>query len=117
MNNNYEIKLLNLSEFGTILFLIATIISLYLIESEKKKKNNQNINNLQIYNRIFIILILLLFLFINIENKRIAEYNNKDIKPYNMQIMASILVLIAAVISLYQTNYSNQLANIENPEL
>lgn len=117
---DYEIKLLNLDEFGSFLFIITIIISMYITEinkNELKEKKYRNIKNLQLFNRCFVIALLFLFFYINAENLKIAKFKNKDLKPFQLQIVASILVIIASFIALYILHYNGEIASTENPEI
>ena len=49
----------------------------------------------------------------------ISKYENENLKTYELQIIASILVVISEIIALYVTSTSktNQVSDIENPNI
>ena len=127
MENN-EIKIINIQITATILFMFSLFISLIITYNAKLKLQNSKIlnnnieNYLLVFNRIFVVFLSLIFLFSNLQNKKLAKEKepNKSLDSFNLQIEASQLITLAAIIALYATvnNYSsNAISNVENPNL
>ena len=57
------------------------------------------------------------FLYVNIKLYNISKEEGEDLKPYTLQITASILTSIATLIALYVVSLSNTetVADVENP--
>lgn len=127
MNNNiekYELQLLYISQIASIIFIIISLIAIFLthhdikvLKHEKTLITDEESYNISYFNRILIIIILLIFLYISDENRKIAKIKGKDIKPFNLQEIASVLTLIASLIILYSLKLSKKspLAQALNP--
>lgn len=127
--NKEEITILNIQLITTVLFISSLIISILLTYNEKlrleKKQtilNKKNNNNLSFFNRIFSVILALIFLYTAYANKKIAIKKQEPLDSYSLQITASQLSLIAALIALYiiiksQGEDYTIIANIENPSL
>ena len=119
-NNNYQIKLLTINEIATICFIITTAISLYITENEKRKLENNSykeLGNLELYNRLFVICLLFIFLYLNYEGYKIAKVKGNKLNGYKLQLISSVIVIIAGFITIYASLYNKGLINIENPEI
>lgn len=112
---------------GTILYILSFVATITIIVNQRKvalnKKGFLTTEESQIIitlNKIFILLLLLLFLYLDYRSKKLAENTNQDASSLNLQIIASIISLVPALIGLYvvitdfsATNF--QTAEIENP--
>lgn len=112
---------------GTILYILSFVATITVIVNQRKvalnKKGFLTTEESQIIitlNKIFILLLLLLFLYLDYRSKKLAENTNQDASSLNLQIIASIISLVPALIGLYvvitdfsATNF--QTAEIENP--
>ena len=122
MNNDKKIDLTNKQLYTTYVYVFAFIISIILIKHSKKKLENKacilsdNIcGKISILNRSLILILSIIFLYLNYEHMEIYGVDDKALVSENLQIDASWLYVIAAIIVLYATvNNSN---NTENPEL
>lgn len=108
MNNNNEVKLIKYQEYATIIYEIVLIISFLLLYDEEKKKSEQKgifksktRSNILLINRSIIIIICLVFLYSNYENYKNIKNKNGDTSSLELQLLGSILVLSAAIISIY----------------
>ena len=108
MNNNNEVKLIKYQEYATIIYEIVLIISFLLLYDEEKKKSGQKgilksktRSNILLINRSIIIIICLVFLYSNYENYKNIKNKNGDTSSLELQLVGSILVLSAAIISIY----------------
>lgn len=125
MKNEKEIELLNIDIATALMFIITIIISIYLTyENKQDLLNRKRISNkkddqyILLFNRLLVLIIVLIILYDNIEGYEIAKEKNKDLKPFKIQIFASILTVITALLILYVVFYNwdnNSLSDIENP--
>lgn len=125
MKNEKEIELLNIDITTAVLFIITIIISIYLtyenrqdLLNRKRILNKKDDQYILLFNRLLVLIIVLVILYDNIEGYEIAKEKNKDLKPFKIQIFASILTVITALLILYVVFYNwdnNSLSDIENP--
>lgn len=125
MKNEKEIELLNIDITTAVLFIITIIISIYLtyenrqdLLNRKRILNKKDDQYILLFNRLLVLIIVLVILYDNIEGYEIAKEKNKDLKPFKIQIFASVLTVITALLILYVVFYNwdnNSLSDIENP--
>ncbi len=125
MKNEKEIELLNIDITTAVLFIITIIISIYLtyenrqdLLNRKRILNKKDDQYILLFNRLLVLIIVLIILYDNIEGYEIAKEKNKDLKPFKIQIFASVLTVITALLILYVVFYNwdnNSLSDIENP--
>lgn len=121
-----EEDLLKQQMITTAIYIICLFVSLSLTYDEFLKKNNQKLysdktsTNIAITNRVIILFLTLSYLYINFSNREIAKNNNSNLKFFNLQLGASFLSLIAALIVLYVVAKSGDypfVSSDENPTL
>lgn len=120
-----ELKAINEQIVATILFLGTIIVSLSLsidrrqkILNKKAIYSNEKAQNIAIINRIIVVFIVLIYLQIDKENLDITKEKQNQTNLANLQIIAEIITLIAALIALYITcNSKTEDISIENPEI
>lgn len=120
-----ELKAINDQIIATILFLGTIIVSLSLSIDRKQKilnkkaiYSNEKARNIAIINRIIVVFIVLIYLQIDKENLDITKEKQNQTNLANLQIIAEIITLIAALIALYITyNSKTEDISIENPEI
>lgn len=121
-----EIKYINYQLVGLILTLATTIIAIIItynqklgLQKRRKILNSKQTLNLTKFNRIAILLIGILFLYINYRLYLISKEKKEDLKASNLQIIASILVIISSIIALYVVTLSTTetVADVENPNI
>ena len=120
-----ELKAINEQIVATILFLGTIIISLSLsidrrqkILNKKAIYSNEKARNIAIINRIIVVFIVLIYLQIDKENLDITKEKQNQTNLANLQIIAELITLIAALIALYITyNSKTEDISIENPEI
>ena len=119
-----EIKYINYQLIGLGITLITTVIAIIITYNQKlgtakKEKILSNKDSLKLtyFNRILILLIAILFLYINYRFYEIDKEKGVDIKGDILQITASILTIVGALIAIYVVSLSNteNIADIENP--
>ena len=118
-----EIKQINIQIFFSFISFITIIISIILLEDQKnfleKKEhflNPSDADNLSKFNRILILTVATIFLIVNYKLKDLSK--NEDQKSYNLQIIASYLVVISSLITLYVvfTSPNSEItSDVENP--
>ena len=80
--------------------------------------NKKQTQKLSTFNRTLILIIVIVFLVINYILYKISKEEGEDLKPYNLQLIASILTVIASGIALYvvlQEREGEQIVDVENP--
>lgn len=121
-----EIKYVNYQLIVLALTILAGCVSFFITYNQKraleKKKpliNNKALLTVSLMNRILFLITGSLFLLINIKLYEISKYENEDLKTYELQIIASILVVASEVIALYvaSTSTTNKVSDIENPNI
>ncbi len=121
-----EIKYINYQLIGLGITLITTVIAIIItynqkLATAKKEKILSNKDSLKLtyFNRILILLIAILFLYINYRFYEIDKEKGVDIKGDILQITASILTIVGALIAIYVVSLSNteNIADIENPNI
>lgn len=125
MKNEKEIELLNIDIATALMFIMTIIISIYLtyenrqdLLNRKRILNKKDDQYILLFNRLLVLIIVLVILYDNIEGYEIAKEKNKDLKPFKIQIFASVLTVITALLILYVVFYNwdnNSLSDIENP--
>lgn len=114
---------------GAILYIVSLLISIVIIIDQRKSAlnkerilTNSEAQSLALANKIFIFLLVLWFLYLNYESYEFSKNTNQDTSSLKLQIFASFLSIIGAMIGIYvvYTDFQNtnlQTAEIENPEL
>lgn len=106
----------------SIIEIIVSILLLYNekleIKGEKTLFNAEQTQKISVFNRTFILVTAIIFLIINYALYKISKEQGENLKPYELQIVASYLTIIAAIITLYivlnPTN-EGQVVDVENP--
>lgn len=122
-----EVKLIDIQLLATYAFIFSLIISLILTYNDRYKTiygkgflNKKQNYQISVFNRILIVILSLTFLYTNFKNKEIADKKGNNIEPFKMQIMASELSLLAALIVTYVVITSGEysiVTSVENPTL
>ena len=122
-NKQEEIDIINIQLIALLVALVSAIISILITYYQKldlEEKNNidpKNIFNLTLFNRILIIILSFVFLYVNYKLYKISKKEGENLKPYILQIIASLLTIIASIIALYIVSLSTKenIVDIENP--
>ena len=125
--NIKEIKILDLQNVVTIIYIISLIISIYITSVDKDSiinpnKKHPNTAKIAVFNRSLVVILTLLFLYISIQNKKIGIQKGKNSNLFNLQVIASEITLLSTIIVLYVViksmgeNYT-VISGIANPNL
>ena len=119
-----EIGAINIQIIALVITLITTIISIIITYNQKLElKDEDTILNakeslkLTLFNRKLILVIAFVFLYINFVLYNISKEEGEDLKPYNLQIISSLFIIISGIIALYVVSLSSteNIADVENP--
>ena len=121
-----EIKYINYQLIGLGLTLVTTIVAFLItynqklhLQNKKELFNSKKALKITKINRTTILLIGILFLYINYKLYKISKEEGENLKSYKLQITASSLTTISAIIALYVVFLSNTetIADVENPTI
>ena len=105
---NDEAHLLDIQIIATVLFIGSLLLSILITYNDRQiAKNepppltNEQVTVLSIFNRTFVVILTLVFLYINYKSRENAKKDNEEMWPFNLQICASELSLLASIIVLY----------------
>ena len=129
MNNlkEKEVKLLDLQNLTTTIFIISLLISIYITTIDKKSTINPNVkypdtSKISVFNRTLVVILSLSYLYISCGNKKISMEKGQKNNLFNLQVIASeisllsTLIVLYVVIKSYGENYSI-IAGSGNPNL
>mgnify|MGYP004526226723 FL=1 len=124
-NKEKESLLITIQIISSIVSIGTVIISIILLYNEQLEINNEEpfldaeaAQKLTTFNRILILIIFIVFLVINYILYDISKEEGEDLKPYELQIIASYFSLFAASIALYVVllqRSGEQVVDVENP--
>lgn len=105
---NDENKLLEIQLITTTIYIGSLILSILLTYNDIKLNNNENTPltnkqaaNLSIFNRTLVVVLTFIYLYISYKTRENAKRSNQKIWPFDLQICASELSMLATVIVLY----------------
>lgn len=121
-----KLEILNVQTFASFLFIVSLIVTIILTYNQKQYTLNKKpiFNNKETYiisnaNRILVLIIVLMFLYSSYELREISKKKGSNVMLNNLDVFASVLSVIGAIIVLYITANSpveNSL-DIENPNI
>ena len=123
---NEEIKYVGYQLIVLLLTILAGFVSFFLTYNQKRSLQRKKtlvppktLLTISIANRILFLITGSLFLLINFKLYEISKRENENLRTYELQIIASILVVISEIIALYVTSTSttNQVSDVENPNI
>ncbi len=124
-----QLSLLKFNIILTLIYIGSLIFSLILTYNEELKKQKKkplfDVKKEKIYNldnRILIAFLTLGYFYINIKNDLKARKKGKNVKNFDLQVIASVFSFLSVIIVLYVSyqEYKDRQVNIidiENPEL
>ena len=124
-NRQEEINLLNIQLLTSLAVIITVSISLLLTYNQKQDIQNKKTiftkkqtHNISYLNRLTILITAIIFLIINYKLYLISKKEGEDLKVYYLQILASILSTLAALIVFYVVTIEpsgTEISDVENP--
>lgn len=124
MNKEEELNAINIQLYALMIVLVTTIISIAITYNQKlsleKKETiftSKESFNITLFNRILIVILSFVFLYVNFKLYNLSKEEGEDLKPYTLQIIASILAIVSGLIALYVVKLSDTetIADVENP--
>ena len=124
MKQKEELSAINIQLYTLVIVLTSTIISIITTYNQKLElENKETLFNskeslkITLFNRKLIVVIALIFFYVNVKLYNISKEEGEDLKPYNLQIIASIFTIISGLIALYVVSLSNteNVGDVENP--
>ncbi len=123
-----EIKLLDIQIIGTIIYILSLFISYLLTYNDKYEAvngkpwlNKKFSRNISVGNRVIVLILTIIFLYVNYKNFNLAKQKkSENLSAFRLQITASELSAVAAIIVLYTVLTSGEysiVAGAENPNL
>lgn len=114
---NVQLATLFISLFSLILSIIITYNQKLNLEDKDEILDTDDLFKITLFNRVLIVIVSLIFLYVNYKLYEISKDEGEDLKSYNLQIVASILTVIAGLIALYVVSLSkgNDTVDVENP--
>ena len=119
-----EIDTINIQLVALLFTLITAIISIIItynqkLELEKKETilSPKESLKLTLFNRKLILLISFVFLYVNFTLLKISKEEGENLKPYKLQILASLFIIVSGIIALYVVSLSTteNVGDVENP--
>lgn len=119
-----EINILDIQLITIAITVFTAILSFIITYNQKLELQNKKTLftpkeslKITLFNRKLILLLSFVFLFVNYSLLNISKEEGEDLKPYNLQILASILVIVSGVIALYVVSLSSteDVSDVENP--
>ncbi len=119
-----QLKIIDGQLIGCILYVVSLLISIIIILNQRKivlgKEaflTGHEAQILSLANKIFILFLVIFFLYFNYEGYLLAKKTNQDTKALELQLVASILSIIIALIGLYIVTSAFQSTNLEVAEI
>ena len=120
-----EIKQINIQIITLLIIIVTTTISILLTYNQKLSLQNRKTiftkkqtHNISYINRLIILITTIIFLIINYKLYQISKKEGEDLLVYYLQITASTLTVIAALIVFYVVSIKpsgDEISDIENP--
>ena len=119
-----EIDTINIQLVALLFTVITAIISIIItynqkleIEGKETILNPDDSLKLTLFNRKLILLISFVFLYVNFTLLKISREEGENLKPYKLQILASLFIIVSGIIALYVVSLSTteNVGDVENP--
>lgn len=124
MNKKEEIRAIDIQLIAITFLIITSVISFIItynqklnLENKKTFLNSKESLKITKFNRKLGLIIALIFLYVNIKLYNISKKEGENLKSYTLQIIASTLVVVSSLITLYVVSLSEteNLVDVENP--
>jgi len=123
-NTKEEINAIDIQLFALFIVLVSDIISIVTtynqkldLEDKETPLDSKQLFKVTLFNRILIIVLSFVFLYVNYKLYKISKEENEDLKPYILQIVASLLIIASGFVALYVVKLSDteNIVDVENP--
>jgi len=123
-NTKEEISAIDIQLFALFIVLVSDIISIVTtynqkldLEDKETPLDSKQLFKVTLFNRILIIVLSFVFLYVNYKLYKISKEENEDLKPYILQIVASLLIIASGFVALYVVKLSDteNIVDVENP--
>ena len=114
---NIQLIALGITLFTAIISIIITYNQKLEVEEKDTFLNPKDALKLTLFNRKLILLLSFVFLYVNFVLYNISKKEGEDLKPYTLQIIASLFIIVSGIIALYVVSLSTteNIADVENP--
>lgn len=124
-NQEKEVNAIYIQIIVSVVSIFAIIISILLLYNQKQEikgertlftaKQTQKISE---FNRDILLIVAIIFLLVNYQLYYISKEEGEPLNSYRLQIVASYLSIIAALIALYivrNPENRGEISDVENP--
>lgn len=127
MKNTTDTHLIDLNLISSIIFILASLVSLTLTFDEKNRVQNKKTNftkqqalDISFYNRIVILIAVLISLYVGYKNYKNEQYNTIGKYKNTLLLSTNVLTIISATVILYVAYLNKQeqsitISDVENP--
>ena len=127
MKNTTDTHLIDLNLISSIIFILASLVSLTLTFDEKNRVQNKKTNftkqqalDISFYNRIVILIAVLISLYVGYKNYKNEQDNTIGKYKNTILLSTNVLTIISATIILYVAYLNKQeqsitISDVENP--
>lgn len=127
MKNTTDTHLIDLNLISSIIFILASLVSLTLTFDEKNRVQNKKTNftkqqalDISFYNRIIILIAVLISLYVGYKNYKNEQDNTIGKYKNTLLLSTNVLTIISATIILYVAYLNKQeqsitISDVENP--
>jgi len=119
-----EANTINIQLVALVFTVITAIISIIItynqkleIEGKKTLFSPKESLKITLFNRKLILILSFVFLYVNYVLLKISKEEGENLKPYKLQILASLFIIVSGIIALYVVSLSTteNVSDIENP--
>ena len=127
MKNTTDTHLIDLNLISSIIFILASLVSLTLTFDEKNRVQNKKTNftkqqalDISFYNKIVILIAVLISLYVGYKNYKNEQDNTIGKYKNTLLLSTNVLTIISATIILYVAYLNKQeqsitISDVENP--
>jgi len=119
-----EINTIDIQLVALVFTVITAIISIVITYNQKLELEEKDTLftpeeslKITLFNRKLILILSFVFLYVNFVLFKISKEEGENLKPYKLQILASIFIIASGIIALYVVSLSSteNVADVENP--
>ncbi|MBR6690525.1 MAG: hypothetical protein IKL65_04265 [Bacilli bacterium] len=119
-----EVNTIDIQLIALVFTVITAIISIIITYNQKLELEGKETLftpkealKITLFNRKLILILSFVFLYVNFILFKISKEEGENLKPYKLQILASLFIIVSGIIALYVVSLSNteNVADVENP--